>query len=377
MLESTDQLWLLRIALLLHDIGKGGGRDHAAESVRIAREFNQRISLEAADAGTVEFLIAKHLLIPQALQSRDIFDPATADWLAGEIKTEEQLRLLVLMTFADISAVNPGAMTPWRAEQLVSVYHAVHRRLLGTLNPDGATGEEVYGELTPELRDFLNGLPARYLWTHTRETAQWHLDLCRRAGAEGTPVEIERRGGNWKLTVVAEDRPFLFASLAGGLASFGLNILKAEAFTNAAGWAVDTFTFSDPMRALELNPPEIERLRRLMARVAAGEVRVEELLRNRPDRKPPAESVRIAPRVGVDGEASSVATVFEITAQDRPGLLYALASAISGAGCNIEVVLVDTEAHKAIDVFHVTKDSRKLDAGLAASLRDALLAACR
>jgi [protein-PII] uridylyltransferase len=377
LLESSGQLWLLRLALLLHDTGKGGGRDHAAGSLRIAREFHARAAMAPEDAAMVEFLVENHLLIPQALQSRDISDPATASWLAAGIKTEERLRLLVLMTFADLGAVNPGAMTHWRASRLVSLYRVVHRRLLGRLAANGTTPEEVYGDLAPELRDFLDGLPGRYLWTHGRETAERHLDLFLRARREGVAVEIERRGGDWRLILVTRDRPFLLASLAGGLASFGLNILQAEAFTNSSGYAVDTFTFADPLRTLELNPPEIGRLSRLMARVARDEIRAEELLRNRPGRKPPAGSAGISPRVGVDGEASSSATIFEITAQDRPGLLYALARTISSAGCNIEVVLAGTEAHKAIDVFHVTKDSRKLDPGLAQSLREALLAACR
>ncbi len=375
--ESAGQLWLLRLALLLHDVGKGSGQDHASESLSIARRFLARIGAEVFDARVVEFLIENHLLISQALQSRDLHDPATASWLASQVKTAEILRLLTILTYADISAVNPGAMTPWRAEQIVSVYHGVHRRLLGTLAPNGTTAEEVYGDLTPEMREFLAGLPARYLWTHDRAEVESHVLLFAEARRAGVAIDIERRAGNWRLTIVTADRPFLLASLSGALASFGLNILKAGAFTNAAGYAVDNFTFADPARTLELNPPEVERLRRLIARVAVGEARVEDLLKNRPERKAPSRSGRIEPRVSVDAEASSSATLCEVIAQDRTGLLYSLTSAISRAGCNIEVVLVDTEAHKAIDVFHVTKDARKLDASEASALRQAVLDACR
>ncbi len=375
--ESEDSTWLLRTALLLHDTGKGSGLDHSQEAVRLARGFLQRIGAGQLDTELTLFLIEKHLMLSAALQSKDIADPATAAALGAEVKTVERLRLLTLLTFADISAVNPSAMSVWRMEQLWSLYRVVYRYLTGELtaqqhdNPHAALGE-----ISAQAEEFLEGLPRRYLWTHTAGEAEAHAALFQSALRSGAEVALERRNGAWRVTMVAADRPFLFASIAGALSSFGLDILKAEAFCNAHGFVADGFMFTDPNRSLDLNPPEQERLRDVLRKVALGQVRTEDLLRNRPVKAPPSKLGAVRPTVAMDNDASPSATVFEVVAQDRPGLLYRLASAISRAGCNIEVVLVDTEAHKALDVFHVTSSGEKLSAETAVSLRVALLAAC-
>ena len=293
------------------------------------------------------------------------------------MKTIEQLRLLTLLTYCDISAVNSSAMTAWRSEQIWRVYRVVQRHLTGELSADGADPAECpYGDVDPLVSEFLTGLPKRYLWTHTREQALSHAALYEQAQAHAAALSIERREGVWHMSVVAADRPFLFASMAGALSSFGLDILKAEAFSNVHGYVADSFVFIDPHRSLDLNPPELERLRAVLLKVARGQVRAEELLKHRPVKAPPSRLGAIEAAVAVDNEVSPSSTVFEVVAQDRVGLLYSLSHAISRAGANIEVVLVDTEAHKAIDVFHLTSDRAKLSPAAAESLRTALLAAC-
>jgi [protein-PII] uridylyltransferase len=135
---------------------------------------------------------------------------------------------------------------------------------------------------------------------------------------------------------------------------------------------LDTFTFADPMRNLELNPSEVDRLRSTAERVLLGKLEVKTLLRNRPKPSPPSGNSGIDRRVSFNSEASRGATLIEIVAQDRPGLLYDLTSAISAHGANIEVVLIDTEAHKAIDVFYVTAEGRKLAPETQSALAEAL-----
>jgi [protein-PII] uridylyltransferase len=189
-------------------------------------------------------------------------------------------------------------------------------------------------------------------------------------------VEIRRRGSAWQLTAIARDRMGLFATLAGTLAGFGMNILRAEAFSNRRGLVLDTFVFEDPNRTLELNPTEVDRLRSTAERALAGKLDVRDLLRNRPKPKPPSRKQRVGTRVRFDGEAGSTATLIEIVAADRPGLLYDLASAISAQGGNIEVVLTDTRAHQAIDVFYVTVAGGKLSPEQEAAMGEALQHAC-
>jgi [protein-PII] uridylyltransferase len=375
--ESESVLWLLKLALLMHDIGKGSGHDHSQEAVRLCRRFLERSGMDEIDTATVLFLIENHLALSVVLQARDLDDPETARYVASLAKTEERLRLLALMTYADISGVNPTAMTPWRAEQLWRLYRIGHRQIAGTLSDQRFdTASSAYGDIPPGLKKFLDGLPLRYLWTHSRHQAEIHCLLFEKAEQTGIAVEIDRHEGVFTLTVVAPDRPFLFASLAGAIASFSLNIVRAEAFSNSAGYVVDRFAFLDPARNLELNPPEVERLRLLIQKVALGRTRAGDLLKHRPIRKAPGRGGAIDPSVTLDCESAPNAAVFEVVAQDRPGLLYGLATAISRLGCNIEVVLVDTQAHKAIDVFHVTRQGVKPDKAQSELLRSSLLDAC-
>ncbi|MBE0657558.1 MAG: [protein-PII] uridylyltransferase [Bryobacteraceae bacterium] len=375
--ESDHDLWLLKLALLLHDIGKGSGRDHSEEAVRLAAGFLERSGLDEMDAATVLFLIQNHLVLSSVIQSRDLESPETARFVATLARTDERLRLLTLMTYADIAGVNPNAMTPWRAEQLWRIYRIGHRQINGGLSEQRFdTASSAYGELTPEMKEFLDGIPLRYLWTHSRQQAEQHTSLFQSARQTGVAVDIARRDGAFSLTVIAQDRPFLFASLAGAIASFGLNIVRAEAASNSAGFVIDHFASLDPSRNLDLNPPEIERLKQVIKKVALGQTRAEDLLKSRPVRKTPGAGARPDPSVTIDSESAPNTSVFEVVAQDRPGLLHALASAISRQNCNIEVVLVDTEAYKAIDVFHVTRNGAKLSRAEAESVKTALLAAC-
>jgi [protein-PII] uridylyltransferase len=299
--------------------------------------------------------------------ARDLNDPQVIREVAARVGTVENLRALTLLTYADTDAVNPTALTPWRIEQLWRTYLHVYRELTRELDT-----ERVRSMQSP----FLEGLPTRYLRTHSEDQIRAHVLLDEQSRHTGVALDLKRRDGVYELTVVTGDRPALFASLAGSLSAFGMDIVKAEAFANASGRVVDTFVFNDPMRTLELNPPESDRLKLAIQRVAAGKEDVRRLLkaRARPlTSRPPAH---FSPAVAFDSTASETATLIEVVAEDRPGLLYDLAAAMSQAGCNIEVVLIDTQAHKALDVFYVTADGAKLTPEQERELHAKLIALC-
>jgi [protein-PII] uridylyltransferase len=293
--------------------------------------------------------------------------------MAQTVETVERLRALTLLTYADISAVNPTAMTPWRAEVLWQLYLATYNELTRELETDRIQSAP---QDAPEMRKFLAGLPTRYARTHTPEQMQEHLHLDGVFHERGVAVHLEKKNAAHRLTLITADRPFLFASVAGTLSSFGMNILKAEAFSNRQGTVLDTFTFADPNRTLELNPSEVDRLRTVVEKVVMGKMEVRQLLQNRPKPVLPSKDATVPSSVSCNSEVSDSATLIEIVAQDRPGLLYDLSSAISSQGCNIEIVLIDTEAHKAIDVFYVTAGGQKLDSAVIEMLADALRRAC-
>jgi len=374
--ECGSEQWLLRLALLLHDIGKGSGRDHTRESLDIARAFLRREGFAAAEQSAVLFLIEKHLLLSEAMQKRDWAAVAEQQRLVEEICTVDRLRLLALLTYADVSAVGAGRMTAWRADQLCSLYRTLLARiesgLSETAGPDAAELEP----LTPEMQALLAGLPARYRWGRTLEDFQLDAALLERARTQGAAVRLAPLHGAWHAMIAAADHPRLFADLAGALSSFGMEIVQCEAFTHQDGFAVDSFRFTDPHRTLELNPPEQERLAETLKRAAAGRVSATELLRRRAAPRLPARAASIPPAITFFDDVSAQATVVEVVARDRPALLYDLAFAISREECDIRLVLVDTRAHKAMDVFYVTHAGAPLSPARQASLRAALERAC-
>jgi [protein-PII] uridylyltransferase len=374
LLAEVKQPGVLLFALLFHDVGKGiPGEGHVDASLRLVQPAMARIQIPPQDRETVLFLIGAHLELSAAMHSRDMFDPQTIREVAQQVKTVEWLQMLTLLTWADISAVNPTAMTPWRAEQLYQLYRMVSNELTRTLESDRI---EALPAGPPERMEFLQGFPTRYLRTHTEAEIDGHMALQEKSRKPGVAVDVCKLDSAWQLTLVAQDRPGLFAAVAGTLSSFGMNILKAEAFSNRRGLVLDTFTFADLGQQLDLNPSEIERLQTTAERVIAGKADVTGLLKNRPKPILPSRKARIPASVRCNSEASNSATLVEIVAEDRPGLLYDLASAISNNGGNIEVVLIDTQAHKAIDVFYVTAEGKKLGATKRQVLQEALLRAC-
>jgi [protein-PII] uridylyltransferase len=358
--ECPDQ-HLLRLSLILHDIGKGGGTgNHELESTRLTAEILGRLGVSAQERETVLFLVENHIVLSSIISGRDLHDAETVRGAAHQIGTIERLQMLTLLTYADISAVNPTAMTPWRLTQLWSAYRSLYAELTRELDAERIAPAAA---ADPGQAAFLDGFPTRYLKVHSAEEVDRHFRLSLKLGDKPVAVNLEAGEGSWDLTVVTRDRPHLFADLAGTLASFGMNILRAEAFGNREGLVLDILVFEDPLRRLELNPDEVGDLRRLVERVVLGQEDVEKRLAGR-RLKRSGKPRGVRPHVGFNDEASARSTLLEVVAEDRPGLLHDLAHSISRAGCSIEVVLVNTEASRAIDVFYLTHGGAKVPAAI-------------
>ena len=378
LLSEIENPAVLVFALLYHDVGKGAFTgNHSQVSLDWAMAAMQRMQAPQEEQDTVGFLILHHLALSEVMTGRDLSDPTTARALADRVGTIERLKLLTALTYADIAGVNPGAMTPWRLELLWRVYRMAQQELTRELETDRI--QEVPRELAAAKTaagraDFIKGFPVRYLRTHPPAEIESHIRLYELSRPTGVAVDLQHTEGVWRATIVARDMPFLFASLAGAFSSFGLGILKVEAFANAKGLVLDTFVFADPRRTLELNPSEADRLQELIRKVATGKQDVQKLLKNRP--QPDSKRQAEAPAVEFDSEACDTATLVEIITEDRPGLLYSLATVFSSAACNIDVVLIDTKGTRAIDVFYVAHQGAKLTPEIQATLKERLLAAC-
>jgi len=228
-----------------------------------------------------------------------------------------------------------------------------------------------------EVEKFLEGFPERYLRTRTPEQVRLHFDMASRFAEDPVQIEFHYAPGSSEITLLARDRPLLFADMAGALAAWGMNIVTADAFSNLQGTVVDNFRFTDTFRTLEMNVSEHAAFVASVHDVMAGNLAVEKLLSGRRRGRRRTPKVVVEARVDFDNEVSSHSTLLQVVAQDIPGLLRGISLALAGRGCNIEVALVDTEGETAIDVFYITRDGAKLDAVEQRELRYSLLSAMK
>ena len=388
--SELERPGLLMLGMLLHDIGQGKGHGHVAKGIPLIETLSARMGLAPEDADKVIFLVAHHLTMSHVAQRRDIDDPKTIETLAEICRTPERLRMLYLLTCADMRAVGPGVMTGWQAQILWDLYARTLARLTGGQR-ERPTRESVAQRVTEAMRGdvartavaaHLALLSDRYLTTTSPQRIAAHLRLLGRladGGVLATELFHHPDLGSSELVVATQDVPGLFSIIAGTLASQGINILSAQIHTRADGIVLDTFQVNDPFGEAVTEEARWRRTLEALRRVLRGEASVEDLLARRRAVYPSGDGVPGPPKISVDNQISDSRTVVEVKCPDRVGLLYVITRTLSGHGLDIASARIATEIDHAYDTFYVTdRQGRRLEdeaamARVRESLEDALL----
>jgi [protein-PII] uridylyltransferase len=357
----------LYLAVLLHDIAKGRGGDHSVLGEEVAQKLCPRLGLTAEETEQVAWLVRWHLLMSNTAFKRDIDDPQTIRDFVEKVQSPERLKLLLILTVADIRAVGPKTWNGWKAALLRELYNRAFDVMSGGLVAEArdariAAAQAAVRQLLPEFseEDFAafvsRGYPFYWL-SFDAQTHARHARLIREAERMAAPLTVDKRvdvrRAVTEVTLYTADHPGLFSRIAGALAVSGANIVDARIMTMANGMALDTFWVQDASGGAFDRPDKLARLAVLFENVLSGRLKPHVELR-RPAAVPSRTRVfEVTPRVLVDNKASASHTVVEINGRDRPGLLFELTRALTGINLQISSAKISTYGEKVVDVFYV------------------------
>jgi [protein-PII] uridylyltransferase len=362
-LSEVEKPELLMLGMLLHDVGKARGHGHVAKGIPLIRELVTRLELDPADGALVEFLVAHHLTMSHVAQRRDIDDPKTIADFAATAGDPQRLRMLYLLTWADMRAVGPGVLTPWQA----TILHELYRRSLARLT-GGRSERPSRTQLAERLRlavgDDLSAqavkahlamVSERYLATTGVQRMAEHLSMLQQLNNTSVVTELFHHPdlGTSDLVVVTRDLPGLFSLIAGTLASQGVNIISAQIHTRGDGVAIDTFQVNDPSGDAVTSPAYWGRTLDALRMVLTGDAQVAALLEKRRTAGRAAAGAAGSVKITLDNHLSDDYTVLEVKCPDRLGLLYLVTKTLAGLGLDIATARIATEIDHAVDTFYV------------------------
>jgi [protein-PII] uridylyltransferase len=366
-IHTIDSRRALYVAVLLHDIAKGRGGDHSELGAQIAERFGPRIGLSAEETETVAWLVRFHLLMSNTAFKRDIDDPQTIRSFVERVQSPERLKLLLILTAADIRAVGPKVWNGWKATLLRELYHRAVEEMSGGLIADSrdkriASAQQAVRELLPDFTDeemaafVARGYPSYWL-SFDPQTQARHARLTREAERSGAPLtvdtRVDARRAVTEVTLYTADHAGLFSRIAGALALAGANIVDAKILTLSNGMALDTFWVQDQSGGAFDRPDKLAKLAVLFENVLSGRLKPHIELK-KPGAIPSRTRVfTVPPRVLIDNKASLTHTVIEVNGRDRPALLFDVTRALTGLNLQISSAKISTYGEKVVDVFYV------------------------
>ena len=364
---SIENRRALYVAVLLHDIAKGRDEDHSVAGARVARRLCPRLGLTPAETETVSWLVDNHLVMSHFAQSRDLNDPRTIKDFADIVQSRERLKLLIILTAADIRAVGPGVWNGWKGQLLRTLYYETEPVLAGghTALSRNQRVDNAKRLLIESLADWKPGDTARLVerfdnayWIRTSlETQLEHAALIRDAEQSDNlltvKIDSDAFKGVTELTVYSKSHPSLVAMVAGACAASGANIVGAEIITTLDHMALDTIRLK---REFDRDDDEERRAQRIadtIEQLLDGSLRLTDLKVKKTKTRSKLKAFSVVPQVTIDNKLSDELTVIEVSGLDRPGLLYDLTNEIAGLNLDIVSAQVATFGEKAVDVFYV------------------------
>ena len=374
----------LFLAMLLHDTGKGGVGGQEKAGARSARSACERLGIERQRVDLICWIVEHHLVMSDFAQKRDVSDPRTVSAFTQIVQNPERLRMLLVLTVADIRAVGPGVWNGWKGQLLRELYSSTERLFRGgrggELKPDhpdyAVAGERrALVERDPDAASLADEMEDAYFSAFTLDEQLAHAQLVRRARTEGPAAQVRLRPdlNATEVAVAVGDRHGLFADLAAALAALGADVMGAKVYTSRTGLALDVFYVQDASGGPFGHDSQSRLVRLAQGLEAAG--------RGDPPRREPGRTLdlgragafSIAPAVAVDNETSEDCTVIEASGRDRQGLLGDLAGAIARHGLSIQSAHIDNYGERAVDAFYVQDKGAKLAQRKAQALRTNLL----
>jgi [protein-PII] uridylyltransferase len=367
--HEIDKRYLLLLAVLLHDVGKGSGGGHAEIGAELSRTVARRMGLSREDSERLQFLVRHHLLMAHIAQRRDLHDERMILQFARQMEKSENLKMLYLLTYADIRAVGPDVWTEWKALLLQELYEKAFTVLERGDFKLEASGERVrrvkravYDILVRDfpaqlIKDELQALSTRHLLSYSAEVIAGHMKVLLSLGDNLLVFKVthEKEKPYSNLTVCTYDVPGLFSMITGVMAANGMNILGAQIHTNTNEKVLDILQVNSPQGFPITDENRWTRLEADLIRVLKGEVRVSKLVAKRDRPSILGEKVKptMPARVEIDNEVSSDYTVIDIYAHDKVGLLYSITSTLTRLGLYIGVSKISTKVDQVADVFYV------------------------
>jgi [protein-PII] uridylyltransferase len=359
---------LLYVTLFLHDIAKGRPEDHSIAGARVARRFCPRMGFSAADTDTVAWLIENHLVMSSVAQSRDLSDRKTIENFAATVQSAERLKLLTILTTADIRAVGPGVWNGWKAQLIRTLYYETEPVLTGGFSEVNRAQRVAIAQ--NEFREAMKNWPQDRIEAYIAKhyPAYWlkvdlphkieHANFVRvTEDADkrlATSISFDSERAVTGLTLLAPDHPWLLSIIAGACALAGANIVDAQIYTTTDGRALDTISLSREFDRDEDEERRGHRIADSIEKALRGELRLPDLVTSRSPPKGRIRAFAVEPSVTINNQWSHRYTMVEVTGLDRTGLLYELTATLSKLNLNIASAHVATFGERVVDVFYVT-----------------------